>query len=55
MSKVIKPEDHKANQANDNKGTSGTNKQRQKVLDNRSQQLDSENPKFKPKKDKEQK
>ncbi|WP_394166584.1 alpha-amylase [Photobacterium piscicola] len=30
---------HKADQANKNKGTTGTNKTYQKVLDNRSQQL----------------
>ncbi|CEO40538.1 alpha-amylase [Photobacterium kishitanii] len=30
---------HKADQANKNKGTTGTNKTYQKVLDNRSRQL----------------
>ncbi len=34
--------DHKTNQANKNKGTSGTNDTYQKVLDNRSKQLNTE-------------
>ncbi|KFZ36352.1 alpha-amylase [Shewanella mangrovi] len=34
---------HKANQGNQNKGTSGTNKEYQKVLDNRSNQLNPNN------------
>lgn len=37
---------HKANQGNKNPGTSGTNKEYQKVLDNRSGQLDPKNPKY---------
>lgn len=36
---------HKANQGNKNEGTSGTNKEYQKVLDNRSGQLDPKNSK----------
>ncbi len=34
--------DHKANQANKNKGSSGTNAAYQKVIDNRSRQLNNE-------------
>lgn len=41
---------HKSDQGNDNKGTSGTNKTYQKVLDNRSQQLDPKNPRYQKKK-----
>ncbi|MCC4796720.1 alpha-amylase [Enterovibrio norvegicus] len=41
---------HKADQANRNKGTNGTNKTYQKVLDNRSGQLDPKNPKHNRKK-----
>jgi hypothetical protein len=37
---------HKTNQANKNTGTSGTNKEHQKVLDNRSEQLDPNNSKY---------
>ncbi|MCE0493126.1 alpha-amylase [Vibrio salinus] len=37
---------HKADQSNDNKGTSGTNKTYQKVLDNRSEQLNPKSPKY---------
>lgn len=37
---------HKADQKNINKGTSGTNSTYQKVLDNRSRQLNSQDSKF---------
>lgn len=43
---MSKQNDHKANQANANKGTSGTNKAYSKVQGNRGKQL---NPNFKPK------
>lgn len=43
---------HKANQGNDNEGTSGTNKEHQKVLDNRSRQLNPNHPEYKGSKDK---
>ncbi|ADZ91119.1 hypothetical protein [Marinomonas mediterranea] len=42
--------DHKANQANDNKGTSGINDAYQKMLDNRSNQLNPNNSLYKGKK-----
>ena len=45
-----KANDHKANQANDNKGTSGTNEAYQKMLDNRSKQLNPNNALYKGKK-----
>ncbi|WP_310441415.1 alpha-amylase [Sulfurimonas sp.] len=38
---------HKANQGNVNEGTSGTNKDYQKVLDNRSNQLNPQHPEYK--------
>ena len=41
---------HKANQKNSNPGTSGTNTEHQKVLDNRSNQLNPNNPLYKSKK-----
>lgn len=41
---------HKANQKNQNQGTSGTNTPHQKVLDNRSNQLNPNNPLYKIKK-----
>ncbi|WP_318477769.1 alpha-amylase [Photobacterium leiognathi] len=41
---------HKDNQNNKNKGTSGTNYEYQKVLDNRSEQLNPKSPKYQPKK-----
>jgi hypothetical protein len=41
---------HKADQSNENKGTSGTNKSYQKALDNRSQQLNPNNPRHQGKK-----
>lgn len=41
---------HKSNQSNDNKGTSGNNHAYQKALDNRSNQLNSNNPQYQPKK-----
>ncbi|EHA1082301.1 hypothetical protein [Photobacterium leiognathi] len=41
---------HKANQSNSNKGTSGTNSSYQKVLDNRSNQLNPNNSRFQGKK-----
>lgn len=41
---------HKTDQSNDNKGTLGTNKSYQKVLDNRSQQLNPNNPRHQGKK-----
>lgn len=41
---------HKANQKNSNSGTSGTNTAHQKVLDNRSNQLNLNNPIYKGKK-----
>ena len=42
--------DHKADQANDNKGTSGTNEAYQKMLDYRSKQLNPNNDLYKGKK-----
>ncbi|MGS0724560.1 hypothetical protein ACVBKF_00105 [Shewanella sp. 0m-11] len=41
---------HKLEQSNANKGTSGTNKAYQKVLDNCSQQLNPNNPRYQGKK-----
>ncbi len=41
---------HKANQKNPNTNTSGTNTAHQKVLDNRSNQLNPNNPTYKGKK-----
>ncbi len=42
---------HKADQSNDNKGTSGTNSTHQKILDNRSKQLNPpQNPRYQGKK-----
>lgn len=41
---------HKANQGNPNKGTSGTNAAYQKMLDNRSEQLNPKSPKYNGKK-----
>ena len=41
---------HKANQKNPNPNTSGTNDAYQKVLDNRSNQLNQNNPCYKGKK-----
>ncbi|MEZ9626937.1 alpha-amylase [Aliivibrio fischeri] len=41
---------HKANQNNSNKGTSGTNHSYQKVVDNRSNQLNPNNSRFQGKK-----
>lgn len=35
----MKPEDNISNMHNDNKGTTGINEQRQKMLDNRNRQL----------------
>lgn len=43
---------HKANQANDNAGTSGTNEEHQKVLDNRGDQLNPKHPEYKDPKEK---
>lgn len=40
MKEKITPQDNESNQKNENKGTSGTNEQHQKSLDNRSKQLD---------------
>lgn len=37
---------HKSDQSNANKGTSGTNKTYQKVLDNRSEQLNPQSHKY---------
>lgn len=45
-----KQHNHKANQSNSNKGTSGTNYVRQKALDNRSNQLNPNNQRFTGKK-----
>ncbi|MDE3274296.1 hypothetical protein [Pseudoalteromonas sp. G4] len=42
--------DHKANQKNPNTNTAGTNAAYQKVLDNRSNQLNPNNPRYKGKK-----
>lgn len=39
---------HKADQKNNNKGTSGTNKTYQSVLDNRSNQLNPNNVRHQP-------
>ncbi|MGB3468407.1 MAG: hypothetical protein WBA74_24190 [Cyclobacteriaceae bacterium] len=47
MSDKIKPEDNESNQQNANEGTSGTNDQYQKALDNRSRQLNDQDPKGK--------
>ncbi|MCE2571818.1 hypothetical protein [Motilimonas eburnea] len=41
---------HKANQANRNKGTSGHNDAYQKALDNRANQLNPNNPRYNGKK-----
>lgn len=41
---------HKGNQKNDNGGTSGTNQAYQKMLDNRSRQLNPKDSKFSGKK-----
>ncbi|WP_305374007.1 alpha-amylase [Photobacterium leiognathi] len=41
---------HKANQSNSNKGTSGLNSAYQKALNNRSNQLNPNNPRFQGKK-----
>lgn len=41
---------HKSDQSNENRGTSGTNKTFQKVQDNRSQQLNPNNPRYQGKK-----
>ena len=38
--------DHKSNQSNDNKGTSGTNKNYQAMLDNRSNQMNPNNSSY---------
>ncbi len=45
VKKFVKPEDNEANQKNPNLGTSGTNRQYDKVHGNRSQQLSPENEK----------
>jgi hypothetical protein len=39
-------QNHKSNQPNSNKGTSGTNYEHQKALDNRSNQLNPNNQRF---------
>jgi hypothetical protein len=41
---------NKSDQPNSNQGTTGTNKAHQKVLDNRSQQLNPKNPRYQGKK-----
>ncbi|KHT60913.1 alpha-amylase [Photobacterium gaetbulicola] len=41
-----KQNNHKANQANSNKGTSGHNTAHQKALDNRANQLNPNNPRY---------
>ncbi|APW65268.1 alpha-amylase [Poseidonibacter parvus] len=38
---------HKNNQKNDNRGTSGTNNEYQKMLDNRSNQMNINHPEYK--------
>lgn len=45
----IKPEDNQSNMQNSNKGTDGINEQYQKVLDNRSKQLNPNQTKEKGK------
>ena len=42
----MKPEDHKSDINNPNTGTKGTNETRQHMLNNKSRQKDSQNPKF---------
>ncbi len=42
--------DHKSNQSNGNKGTSGYNDAYQKALDNRANQLNPNNPRYQGKK-----
>lgn len=43
MTKKVTPANNKANQANPNKGTSGTNKQNAQVHGNRGKQLNPNN------------
>ncbi|EIA3186425.1 alpha-amylase [Vibrio parahaemolyticus] len=50
MSNRNKQNDHKANQANSNKGTSGHNTAYQKALDNRANQLNPNNSRYQGKK-----
>ncbi|NDW15453.1 alpha-amylase [Alteromonas genovensis] len=45
-----KQQNHKSNQANANKGSSGTSNEYQKTQDNRSKQLNPNNQRFKSKK-----
>ncbi len=47
MSKKISPLDNHANQQNSNKGTSNFNNQYKAVMDNRSRQLNPNNPLYK--------
>jgi hypothetical protein len=50
MSNSQNDKNHKANQKNPNKDTSGTNPAYQKSLDNRSNQLNPNNPSYNEKK-----
>ncbi|EIV8674570.1 alpha-amylase [Vibrio parahaemolyticus] len=45
-----KQNNHKADQANSNKGTSGTNTTHQKAVDNRANQLNPNNTRYQGKK-----